>query len=59
MIDNIRRAKLSNFMNDESVENLKMLKREVRLQAKESYKRDSLLGNNLDYMKIAVTSVGR
>ena len=46
-------------MNDESVENLKMLKREIRLQAKESYKRDSLLGNNLDYMKIAVTSVGR
>ena len=59
MIDNIRIAKLSNFMNYESVENLKMLKREIRLQAKESYKKDSLAGNNLDCMKISVRWIGR
>ena len=58
-IDNIGLENICSFKKDESDEHLNCLKRQIRLEAKETHERSNSAGNQLDYIKISKRTVGR
>ena len=50
---------ICSFKKDESDEHLNCLKRQIRLEAKETHERSNSAGNQLDYIKISKRTVGR
>jgi hypothetical protein len=57
--DNIGLEKICSLKKEESDEDLKSLKRQIRLEAKETHERSNSARNQLDYIKISKRTVGR